>query len=262
MLRIGTYRSLNKVNHISSLFNSSYIVIEDDLSQTEEHLKKEYMKTALIIGGTGLTGSHLLNSLVNSDTYEKIIAFSYRETEFNHPKLVKHIVDFDKPEEFCDLVRGDDFFCTIGTTIKKAGSKQAFKKVDYTYPQQFAKCAMENGVPNFLIISALGADATSSNYYMQTKGDIEKYLKQGSFKSVSVMRPSLLIGDRDEFRFAEKVGGAVMKLFSFAFIGPLEKYKPIKGETLANAMFTIAQKDSAGFNVYLSDELQELGRNK
>ena len=220
------------------------------------------MKTALIIGATGLAGSHLLKALLASDKYEKVISFSYRETEYSHPKLVKHKVNFDNPQDFCNLVRGDDFFCTIGTTIKKAGSKQAFKKVDFTYPQQFAKCAMENGVPNFLIISALGANAKSSNYYMQTKGEIEDYLRQGNFQSVSIMRPSLLVGDRDEFRFAEKIGGMVMKLFSFAFVGPLKKYKAINGETLANAMFNIAQKNSSGFNVYLSDELQELGQNK
>ena len=110
------------------------------------------MKTAIIIGSTGLTGTHLLQKLLESNDYNKVISFSYRETDTSHPKLTKHIVDFDKPQEFCDLVKGDDFFCTIGTTIKKAGSKEAFRKVDFRYPQQFAKCAMENGVCNFLII--------------------------------------------------------------------------------------------------------------
>ena len=219
------------------------------------------MKTAIIIGSTGLTGAHLLQKLLESNQYDKVINFSHRETNVVHPKLINYIVNFDKPEEFCDLVRGDDFFCTIGTTIKKAGSKDAFRKVDFTYPQHFAKCAMENGVSNFLIISAMGANPKSSNFYSRTKGEIEEYLKTSSFKSVSIMRPSLLLGNRQEFRFAEKVGGAVMKFLSFAFIGALAKYKAIEAKTLANAMFKIAQNNENGVAIYLSDKLQKIGLN-
>ena len=207
------------------------------------------MKTALIIGSTGLTGSHLLHQLLDSNQYDKVISFS-REVEVEHPKLVNHIVDFDKPEEYCDLVKGDDFFCTIGTTIKKAGSQEAFRKVDFVFPKNFAKCAMESGVSQFLIISALGADSKASNYYMKTKGEIEDFLKESTFKSVAIMQPSLLLGNRKEFRFAEKIGGALMKLFSFAFVGSLAKYKAIESKTLANALYSIAQKNTPGFTVY------------
>ncbi len=216
------------------------------------------MKTALIIGSTGLTGSHLLQQLLESNEYDKVISFS-REVEVKHPKLVNHIVDFDKPEEYCDLVKGDDFFCTIGTTIKKAGSEEAFRKVDFVFPKNFAKCAMDNGISQFLIISALGADSKASNYYMKTKGEIEDFLKESKFKSVAIMQPSLLLGDRKEFRFAEKIGGAIMKLFSFAFVGSLAKYKAIESKTLANALFIIAQKNVAGFTVYQSDTIQKIG---
>lgn len=219
------------------------------------------MKTALIIGSTGLTGSHLLQQLLDSKQYDKVISFS-REVEVEHPKLVNHIVDFDKPEEYCDMVKGDDFFCTIGTTIKQAGSKEAFRKVDFVFPKNFAQCAMDNGVSQFLIISALGADSKASNYYMKTKGEIEDFLKQSTFKSVSIMQPSLLLGNRKEFRFAEKIGGAVMKLLSFAFVGSLAKYKAIESTTLANALFIIAQKNTPGFTVYESDKIQEIGKLK
>ncbi len=217
------------------------------------------MKTALIIGSTGLTGSHLLQQLLESNQYDKVISFS-REVEVKHPKLVNHIVDFDKPDEYCDLVKGDDFFCTIGTTIKKAGSEEAFRKVDFIFPKNFAKCAMDNGVSQFLIISALGADSKASNYYMKTKGEIEDFLKVTTFKSVDIMQPSLLLGNRKEFRFAEKIGGAVMKLLSFAFVGSLAKYKAIESKTLANAMFVIAQKNTSGVSVYESDKIQEIGK--
>ena len=121
------------------------------------------MKTALIIGGTGLVGSQLLNILLNSSDYEKVISFVKRDSGLKHPKLIQHIIDFDQPETYRELVKGDDFFCTIGTTIKKAGTQEAFRKVDFGYPQQFAKVASPNNVKQFLIVSSLGANSSSSN---------------------------------------------------------------------------------------------------
>lgn len=219
------------------------------------------MKTALIIGSTGLTGSHLLQILLESPKYDKVISFVRKKGELSHTKLQEHIINFDNPTEYCDLVRGDDFFCTIGTTIKQAGSKDAFKKVDFNYPKEFANCAQDNGIKQYLFISAMGADSASSNFYSKTKGQIEDFLKQSSIPSVSIMRPSLLLGDRDEFRLAESIGGAVMKILSFAFVGPLKKYKAIKGATLAKAMYEIAQKNNESFKIYQSDQLQDLGAN-
>lgn len=217
------------------------------------------MKTALIIGSTGLIGSQLLNILLESEAYDKVIAFVKRDTGKTHPKLTQHIIDFDKPESYQNLVVGDDFFCTIGTTIKKAGSKEAFRKVDFGYPQQFATFALKNDVKQFLTISSLGADKASGNFYLKTKGEIEDFLKNSSFESVAVLRPSLLLGDRKEFRLGEKVGAVFMKIFSFIFIGGIKKYKPIESETVAKALFRIAQTNKKGFNTYESNELQEIG---
>ena len=217
------------------------------------------MKTALIIGGTGLIGSKLLKLLLESSDYEKVIAFSKREMQLKHPKLVVEIIDFDKPESYANLVQGDDFFCTIGTTIKKAGSKEAFRKVDYQYPKQFATIALENGIKQFLLISSLGADEKSGNFYLKTKGEIQSFLKNSSFESVSIVQPSLLLGDRKEFRFGEQVGAVVMKIFSFLLIGSLKKYKAIHGDTVAKALFTVAQKSKKGFTIYESDLLEQLG---
>jgi uncharacterized protein YbjT (DUF2867 family) len=217
------------------------------------------MKTALIIGGTGLIGSKLLKLLLESSDYEKVIAFSKREMQLKHPKLVLEIIDFDKPESYANLVQGDDFFCTIGTTIKKAGSKEAFRKVDYQYPKQFATIALENGIKQFLLISSLGADEKSGNFYLKTKGEIQSFLKNSSFESVSIVQPSLLLGDRKEFRFGEQVGAVVMKIFSFLLIGSLKKYKAIHGDTVAKALFTVAQKSKKGFTIYESDLLEQLG---
>ena len=217
------------------------------------------MKTALIIGSTGLIGSQLLNFLLDSNDYLKVITFVKRDTGIKHPKLTQHIIDFDKPETYKELIVGDDFFCTIGTTIKKAGSKEAFRKVDFEYPRQFAAFALQNKVKQFLIISSLGADAKSGNFYLKTKGEIQDFLKNCIFESVSVLQPSLLLGNRTEFRLGEKVGAFFMKSLSFLFLGNLKKYKPIEGKTVAKALLKIAQTNNKGFKIYESDAIQEIG---
>jgi len=217
------------------------------------------VKTALIIGSTGLIGSQLLNFLLDSNDYLKVITFVKRDTGIKHPKLSQHVIDFDKPETYKDLVVGDDFFCTIGTTIKKAGSKEAFRKVDFEYPRQFAAFALQNKVKQFLIISSLGADAKSGNFYLKTKGEIQDFLKNCNFESVSVLQPSLLLGNRTEFRLGEKVGAFFMKSLSFLFLGNLKKYKPIESKTVAKALLKIAQTNNEGFKIYESDAIQEIG---
>ena len=217
------------------------------------------MKTALIIGSTGLIGSHLLNILLESDDYIKVIAFTKRDIGIRHPKLTQHIIDFDKPETYKELVVGDDFFCTIGTTIKNAEKKKAFRAVDFGYPKQFAAFALLNKVKQFLIISSLGADANSGNFYLKTKGEIQDFLKDCDFKSVAVLQPSLLLGNRTEFRLGEKVGAFFMKTLSFLFLGNLKKYKPIESKTVAKALLKIAQTNNKGFKIYESDVIQEIG---
>lgn len=217
------------------------------------------MKTALIIGSTGLIGSYLLHLLLDSNEYTKVITFVKRDTGIKHPKLTQHIIDFDKPETYKELVVGDDFFCTIGTTIKKAGSKEAFRKVDFEYPKQFATYALQNKVKQFLIISSLGADANSGNFYLKTKGEIQDFLKKCDFESVAVLQPSLLLGNRTEFRLGEKIGAFFMKTLSFLLLGNLKKYKAIQSEAVGKAMLVIAQKNNSGFIIYESDVIQEIG---
>jgi len=216
------------------------------------------VKTALIIGSTGLIGSQLLNLLLDSNDYIKVISFVKRDTGIKHKKLTQHIIDFDKPEMYKEVVVGDDFFCTIGTTIKSAGSKNAFRKVDFEYPKQFAAFALQHKVNQFLLISSLGADENSSNFYLKTKGEIENFLKNCDFESVSILQPSLLLGNRTEFRLGEKLGAFFMKTFSFLFLGNIKKYKPIESKTVAKALLKIAQTNTKGFKIYESDAIQEI----
>ena len=220
------------------------------------------MKTALIIGGTGLIGSQLLELLLKSQEYEKVIAFVKRDIGIQHLKLEQYVIDFDIPETYKELVKGDDFFCTIGTTIKTAGSQDTFRKVDFVYPKEFATIALQNKVKQFFLISSLDANSNSSNFYLKTKGEIEDFLKQCSFENTVILRPSLLLGNRKEFRLGEKIGAFFMKLFSFLFVGNLKKYKAIQSEAVAKAMFNIAQNNYKGFHIIESDKIQEIANKK
>ena len=217
------------------------------------------MKTALVIGSTGLIGSQLVDILLESEHYQKVVIFVKRESGKSHPKLEQHIINFDAPETYQHLVKGDDLFCTIGTTIKKAGGQSAFRKVDYEYPIAFSKIAKTNKIKQFLIVSSLGANKDSNNFYLKTKGEIQDFLKDCDFKSVAVLQPSLLLGNRTEFRLGEKVGAFFMKMLPFLFIGSLKKYKPIEGKTVAKALLKIAQKNNKGFKIYESNVIQEIG---
>lgn len=221
-------------------------------------------KTAIIIGSTGLTGSYLQQMLLDSTEYSKVISFVRKATAICHPKLVEHIVNFEDPDSYKDLIKGDDLFCCLGTTIKKAGSQEAFQKVDLIYPIQFAKLAKDNNIKQYIIITAIGADAKSRNFYMRTKGECEEQLRKIQFKTISVFRPSLLLGDRKEFRFGEKMSEYIMKIFSVFLFGRLRKHKAIESKKVAYAMYAVAQQNKEGYFVYESDKISDIfaRRNK
>ncbi|OOV29399.1 oxidoreductase [Flavobacterium sp. LM5] len=216
------------------------------------------MKTALVIGSTGLIGSQLVDLLVTSEHYEKVLIFVKRDSGKLHPKLEQHIINFDAPEAYQHLVKGDDVFCTIGTTIKKAGSQSAFRKVDYEYPIGFSKIAKTNNIKQFLIVSSLGANKDSNNFYLKTKGEMEAALAKANFETTVIVRPSLLLGHRSEFRLGEKIGAFFSKGFSFLLLGSLKKYRPIESSTVARALYLLAQSNVKGYTIYESDELQNI----
>lgn len=218
------------------------------------------MKTALVIGGTGLIGAQLVDLLLESPLYEKVILFVKRPSGKSHVKLQEHSIAFDQPDTYASLVKGDDFFCTIGTTIKKAGSQEAFRKVDYEYPMVFSALAQKHAVSQFLVVSSLGADKDSTNFYLKTKGAMEYELTQANFQATHIVRPSLLLGPRSEFRLGERVGAVFMKVFSFLFIGKFKKYRPIESATVARALFNLAQSNGKGCTIYESDQLQNIGK--
>ena len=216
-------------------------------------------KTALVIGSSGLIGSHLVIQLLSNPNFDKVIVFNRRPCLILHPKIEEHLIDFNDLKPIEPFVKGDVMFCTMGTTIKKAGSKEAFRLVDVVYPEQFAQMALSNQVKQFLLISSLGADLESTNFYLKTKGEIETFLQQSAFNSVSILRPSLLLGDRKEFRLGEKLATYILPVLSLFLIGPFKKYKAIEAKTVAKAMVNIALQNKPGFTIYPSDELQTIG---
>lgn len=219
-------------------------------------------KTAVIIGSTGLTGSQLLKTLLSNDAYGRVITLVRRSSKISHPKLVQYVVDFDNPESYEELIEGNDMFCCLGTTIKKAGTEEAFEKVDLLYPIQFARAAANKGIKQYSIISALGANPKSGNFYLRTKGKCEDELRKLPFQSISIFRPSLLLGNRKEVRIGEKLAEYAMKLFSVFFIGSLRKYRAINVKKVAYAMFRIAQQNTIGYHIYESDEISDIYAQK
>ena len=215
-------------------------------------------KTALIIGATGLTGSHCQQMLLDSSDYGKVISLVRRPSKISHPKLEEHIVIFDAPDSFSHLVKADEVYCCMGTTIRKAGSQAAFKKVDYQYPLEIAKMALENEANQYLLVSSIGADADSRIFYSRTKGEIENAIKNLAYRSVHILQPSFLLGNRKEFRIGEKVGIAMGNALSFLMIGRLRKYRGIEARVVARAMLLLAAKELSGNHIWESDKIQEL----
>jgi uncharacterized protein YbjT (DUF2867 family) len=213
------------------------------------------MKTAIIIGSTGLTGKALLYQLLQDEQFGKVILFLRKELNIKHAKLIQHAVDFNLLGNYKDLIKGDVVFCCLGTTIKTAGSQDAFKKVDFTYPTEFAKIAKLNGVSTFLLQSSLGADAASNNFYLKVKGETEQALQNLSFNSFATFRPSMLLGDRTEFRFGETIGKLVMRFFSILFIGKLKRYKAIHVNQVASAMIKQSKSNKPGNTVIENEEI-------
>lgn len=213
-------------------------------------------KTAVIFGATGLVGSHCLRLLLESPHYSKVKVFSRREIEIQHPKLEYHIIDFDKIEEYKDDISGHDVFCTLGTTIKKAGSKAAFIKVDYTYVVETAKLALSNNAEQFILVTAMGADEDSVFFYNKVKGQVENEVKKLRYDSIRILRPSLLLGDRNEKRFAEKLAIYISKFTNLITDIIAPNYSAVRADQVAKAMIAAAQRPDKGIFIYESNEIQ------
>lgn len=198
------------------------------------------MKTAIVIGATGVTGRPLTEYLLNSEYYQRVIVLSRRALEMEHPKLVKHLVDFGQPDQWQDKLRSDDtessdLFSCLGTTRKQAGSREAQYRVDVTFQVNVIKAAAEQGVQRLFLVSSPGANPDSLFFYPKIKGEVDAIATQQGFESVVIFKPSLIVGERPEGRLGEKLVHTLLTPLT-GKIKALSHYQPISGQQLGQAI--------------------------
>lgn len=215
------------------------------------------MRTALILGGSGLVGRSCLDALLAEPAYTSVIAIGRRALPQSHPKLTQRVIELDAFASLT-LPQLDDVFCTLGTTIRTAGSQQAFRRVDLEFPLAAARQSLKFGARQFVLISSVGADPKSKNFYLRTKGEVEQALTALPFQAVHIFRPSLLLGKRGESRRGESFAIVAAKVFQFLCVGPLRKYHPVSAMKVGQAMVAAAKANANGRLVYEYNRIVEL----
>lgn len=216
-------------------------------------------RSALLLGATGLVGGHVLDLLLHDPAYGGVLVLGRRAAPREHPKLRQETVDFDRLRDFSGVVRAQDVFCCLGTTIRAAGSREAFRRVDLDYPRAVAEAGARNGAERFLLVSAMGANANSSVFYNRVKGEAEDAVRTLPFKEVAILRPALLLGERTERRPGEALAQRLAPRLTPLLRGPLRKYRPVEAATVARAMVRLARSGGRGVRLVESDGIQVLG---
>lgn len=207
---------------------------------------------ALIIGATGATGKDLVTLLLNDDTYSEVHCFVRKPLTLTHPKLHAHVVDFETPEAWADLLRGDVAFSCLGTTLAVAGSKEAQWRVDYDYQYAFAQQCKANGVPTFVLVSAAGATVRSKMFYNRMKGQLEDAVKALEFTRLLIFQPSVLVRKGSD-RKGEQFGLKMIVLLNK--IGLFKRYRPMPTNVLAQRMHREVATATEGVHTFILDEI-------
>lgn len=215
-------------------------------------------QTAIVIGATGLTGSHLANQLLHSKAFDKVKVLLRTPTLKERPGLESIVVDFRDEAALAAALHGDVLFCCIGTTIRKARTRENFREVDFNIPVRCATLARRQGFRQFLLISSIGANARSRSFYLRTKGEAEHAIEKLGFPGLHIFRPSLLLGYRPEFRLGERIAQWLIQVFFFLLQGRWKKYRGIEASALTKAMMKVALKTEEGTHIYESDAIREL----
>ncbi|NEU09705.1 NAD(P)H-binding protein [Flavihumibacter sp. R14] len=210
------------------------------------------MKHALIIGATGATGKDLLDLLLKDDAFQRVDVFVRRDLGLQHEKLNIHVIDFDKPDDWKHLVKGDVLFSCLGTILKAAGSKQAQWKIDYDYQYEFARAARENNVPAYILVSASNASANSFIFYSKMKGQLEEAVKALRFPRLIIFNPPILVRKNSD-RGAEMMGLKVIRFLNK--LGLLKSQTPLPTEVLAQAMINSAKREESGVHALQGQEI-------
>ena len=210
------------------------------------------MRTAVVAGASGLVGKELVQKMINSDQYRLIYVLSRKKSGLVNEKIRELVIDFESIGQLKFDEPIDDAFCSLGTTMKQAGSRENFKKVDYEYVVALASLVKQSGASKFIVISAMGANSKSAVFYNKIKGMTEDALKDIGFTQLIILRPSLLLGERAEKRFAEGLSGIFMKAFNFLIP---DNYKAIKAERVAGSMLKMALKSEENVLIVESGEM-------
>ncbi len=214
-------------------------------------------KTATIIGATGLTGSNLLKLLQDDQDYSNIRILVRRPVMIDHPKVKVVTLSFSDRDAFKSGISGSDaVFCAIGTTNKKVkGDQSIYRKIDYDIPVTAAALCMETGCSRFVLVSSLGANSKSNNFYLKLKGEVEDEVCKMNINTTLIFRPSLILGKRNEFRFGELA--AKLFMIPVSYLLPT-KLRPIQAYSIAVSMLKASKMDMKGFRIYHYKEMMEL----
>lgn len=215
-------------------------------------------KKALVLGGSGLIGSYLIHQLLEHQAYEQIRSIGRKSLAITHPQFQEKTIRLHQLEQENDFFRVDEVYCCLGTTMKKAKTKDHFRQVDFVYPIQAAKLAASVGAKQFLIVTSLGANKKSPFFYLRVKGEVEEALHNISIPSIHIFQPSFLLGNRKEFRLNEKIFSFLEKPLTRLMMGSLAVYRPIHASTVAKAMITIATQDIKGYHTYPSYKIKKI----
>lgn len=219
-------------------------------------------RTALVAGGTGLVGRHLIAQLLGTPAYGRVVTLGRRPIPTAAPQHTHHVVDFDRLEEAGASLAADDVFCCLGTTMKQAGSREAFRRVDFAYPVALAREALKQGARQYLLVSALGAKPTSLFFYNRVKGEAEEAVAALPYEGVYVFRPSLLTGERREVRAGEQVAARVLGVLTPLLRGPLRPLRPTPAADVAAAMARVALARPGGLQHYGPVAIREGARRQ
>lgn len=213
--------------------------------------------TAIVFGASGLTGHFVAELLIADQRYDHVKLFVRKELNFPSEKVKQYLFNSDNLDAIASEVTGNHLFCCLGTTIKTAGTREVFFKTDHDLVERIAQIASFNKVGSFVVISSLGANSHSKNFYLSTKGKMEESIKTFSFNNLSIVRPSMLMGIRLERRPLEEVSKILSKVVIPFMVGSMRKYRPIHAETVARAMIKLANGPK-GVYICESDKLEQL----
>ncbi|PBQ32821.1 nucleoside-diphosphate sugar epimerase [Sphingobacteriaceae bacterium] len=215
-------------------------------------------KKAIIAGATGLIGAHLLRILLEAPEYSEVLILVRKPIALKHPKLKQHVLNFDKLHDYTNLIKGDVLFSCLGTTRKKTPDRKDYYKIDHDYPVILGEIAKQNSIPQYHLISAIGADPNSAIFYSRMKGETERDLAKLNLPVLFIYQPSMLAGNREEHRVLERSLILVWRVLNPLLIGSLKKYRSINAETLALALYKNSLQEKKASNVFTYKEIQEL----